>query len=95
MDSVSDNVIKFPKPELDIELVLEEVIKDEELVHAVQTALLIYCNGLTASTDADWHHVFDACINMTVMAGLNMGMELEDVEILFNEMEIERVEYDA
>lgn len=92
---MSDNVIKFPKAEMDIGVEFEEAVEDAEMTHAVETAMLIYCNGIVATTDADWHNVMDACINMTVIAGLNMGLELEDVQEMFNQIEIERVEYDA
>jgi hypothetical protein len=91
-----DKVIKFPKTsQHDIELTLEEEGEYDEIVMGVQTALICLCSGLKGNTEADWEHIMDACVNMAITAGINSGLEHEDIEALFNHLTIERVHYDA
>lgn len=93
---MSDNVIKFPElSELEIETILEEDALYDEFVVGVQTSLIALCSGLEKNTEANWEHIFDACINMAVTAGLNCDLTHEDIESLFNAMVIEKVQYDA
>jgi len=91
-----DNIINFPKYSgLDIDLELEDIEDYDAMVLGVQTAVMSLCNGLKTTTEAEWEHIMDACVNMAVTAGLNCGMELDDIEYLFHSLTIEKVHYDA
>lgn len=91
-----DNVINFPDPEgLMVDVHLEGSADYDAMVVGVQTAVLSLCNGLHSTTDAEWEHIMDACVNMAVTAAMHCGMELEDIEDLFHSLVIEKVEYDA
>ena len=92
---MTDNVIKFPDQELDIEFDPEDELYHDEVVVAVQNSLMFLATGLESSTEADWEHIMDAAVNLSISAGLNCGMTLDDMEVMFNAMQIEKVEYDA
>lgn len=91
---MSDNVINFPN-ELDVEFTPEEEMRHEETVLAIQSSLMFLCDGIERGSEATWDHIMDASINLAIMAALKCGHELEDVELLFNMLEIERVDFDA
>lgn len=92
---MSDNVIDFPKGELNIEFTPEEEMAYDEVVMAVQSSMLFLCDGLERGSDATWEHIMDASINMAIAAGVKSGLDLEDMQLLFNILEIEKIEFDA
>jgi len=95
MDSVTDNIVKFPSKELDIVFTPEEEMKHEEIVHAVTSSLMFQADGIESGSEATWDHIMDAAINVAITAGVNSGLTFDQIELMFNIMQIQEVEYDA
>lgn len=92
---MTDNIVKFPNRELHIEFTPEEEIRYDEIVSGLQSAAFMMMDGMHKNTDATWDHVVDAMINATIMCGLEAGLTLEDMQELFHNIYIEKIEYDA
>lgn len=92
---MTDNIVKFPSNELDIVFTPEEEMKHEEIVHAVASSLMFHIEGIESGSDANWDHIMDAAINIAITAGVNSGLTHEQIELMFNIMQIHEVEYDA
>ena len=93
---MTDNIVKFPGGELDIELELEETEEDYmEMVEAINTMLEMHIAGLLVTSEANWRHVMDACMSMAVSAGLRAGISAEEIQSMMRTSRIHEVEYDA
>jgi len=93
---MTDNIVKFPGRELDIELELEETEEEYmEMVEAINTMLEMHIAGLLVTSEANWRHVMDACMSMAVSAGLRAGISAEEIQSMMRTSRIREVEYDA
>jgi hypothetical protein len=93
---MTDNIVKFPGKELDIELELEETEEEYmEMVEAINTMLEMHIAGLLVTSEANWRHVMDACMSMAVSAGLRAGLSAEEIQSMMRTSRIHEVEYDA
>jgi hypothetical protein len=93
---MTDNIVKFPGKELDIELELEETEEEYmEMVEAINTMLEMHIAGLLVTSEANWKHVMDACMSMAVSAGLRAGISAEEIQSMMRTSRIHEVEYDA
>ena len=93
---MTDNIVKFPGRELDIELELEETEEEYmEMVEAINTMLEMHIAGLLVTSEANWRHVMDACMSMAVSAGLRAGIPAEEIQSMMRTSRIHEVEYDA
>jgi hypothetical protein len=93
---MTDNIVKFPSRELDIELELEETEEEYmEMVEAINTMLEMHIAGLLVTSEANWRHVMDACMSMAVSAGLRAGISAEEIQSMMRTSRIHEVEYDA
>ena len=93
---MTDNIVKFPGRELDIELELEETEEEYmEMVEAINTMLEMQIAGLLVTSEANWRHVMDACMSMAVSAGLRAGISAEEIQSMMRTSRIHEVEYDA
>lgn len=91
---MSDNIFKFPKKELDIEVDLEKDEWDDQVSEAVFTILKMNVEGIVNTSDVEWEHVMDAALNIAVGAGLAAGFSIEQMQNAMNYMD-EEYEYDA
>ena len=93
---MSDNIVKFPKRELDIDVELDETEQEyDEMVSAINTMLEMQMAGLIVTSEAKWHHIMDACLSMAVSAGLRSGLDTEEIEEIMHSASIQEVKYDA
>jgi len=93
---MTDNIVKFPERELDIEVELDETEEDYmEMVEAIKTMMDMHVAGLIVTSEAKWHHVMEAAMSIAVSAGLRSGLSAEEVEAMFNSAEVNEIQYDA
>lgn len=93
---MTDNIVKFPSKEIDVDLELEETEEEYfEMVEAINTMMEMHVAGILTTSDAKWHHVMDAAMSMAVSAGLRAGMSAEEIEAMMKTSRIKEVEYDA
>jgi len=93
---MTDNIVKFPGTELDVELDIDETEEEYfEMVEAINTMMEMHVAGILTTSDAKWHHVMDAAMSIAVSAGLRAGMSAEEIEAMMKTSRIKEVEYDA
>ena len=93
---MTDNIVKFPSKEIDVDLELEETEEEYmEMVEAINTMLEMHVAGLLVTSEAKWQHVMDACMSMAVSAGLRAGITAEEIQSMMRTSRIHEVEYDA
>lgn len=92
---MTDNIYKFPKKELDIEVNLEEQEYNAQVVDAVHTMLEMHVAGIVSVSDVEWEHVMDAALSVAMSAGLRAGIPSEELQAILASATIEEVSYDA
>jgi len=92
---MSDNVIRFPKRELNIDVELEDDGDYYEFVFAVQTMIEMHVAGIVGTSDVEWEHVMDAAMSVGIGAGLRAGITPEELQEMLASCKVEEVEYDA
>ena len=90
---MTDNVVEFPKKELDIAVNLEDD-GYYEIVTAVNTMLEMQVAGMMVTADIEWPHVMDACMSLAVSAGLRSGMEASEITTMLQNAKIHEVDLD-
>ena len=67
---MTDNILKFPKRNLDVEVDLDQTQEEyEEMVEAIVVMMEMHTAGLIVTSEAKWQHVMDAAMSMAVNAG--------------------------
>jgi hypothetical protein len=96
MGGMTDNIVKFPKQGIDVDVELDET-EDEynEMVDAIVVMMEMHTAGLIVTSEAKWHHVMDAAMTMAVNSGLRAGMTTEEIEQTFDSVSVREVQYDA
>jgi len=95
---MTDNILKFPKRglEIDVDVELEETQEEyEEMVEAIVVMMEMHTAGLIVTSDAKWQHVMDAAMSVAVNAGLRAGLSTEEIEGTFESVRVQEVKYDA
>jgi hypothetical protein len=93
---MTDNIIKFPMRNLDIEVELDETEEEYyEMVEAIVVMMDMHATGLIVTSDAKWQHVMDGAMSIAVSAGLRAGMSTEEIEAAFESVKVTEVKYDA
>ena len=92
---MSDNIYKFPKRELDVDVTFEDIELHRDIVDATHTILQMNCEGIVATSDVDWEHIMDAALNVAINAGLRAGASVEELQDILATCTIEENNYDA
>jgi len=93
---MTDNILKFPKRNLDVEVDLDQTQEEyEEMVEAIVVMMEMHTAGLIVTSEAKWQHVMDAAMSMAVNAGLRAGLSTEEIEDTFESVKVQEVKYDA
>lgn len=93
---MTDNIVKFPERELDIEVELDETEEEYyEMVDAINTMMEMHIAGIIMTSPAKWQHVMDAAMSLAVSAGMRSGMKPEEIEKMLNKAKVSEVHYDA
>jgi|TARA_R110001632_G_scaffold222625_1_gene353947 hypothetical protein len=91
---MNDNIVDFPKPkklpaEFFIEVDLEDSRDDMSIVEAITAVMEMHTNGIYLSSDVEWHHIMDACLNIAISSGLRAGIDAEEMENLLGNISID------
>jgi hypothetical protein len=92
MDSMSDNIINFPKEShFTIEL-----LEDAQLIEGVGEMIDIFTQGLNSAHNVDSEIIMAALMQGAAIWGIRSGMSPDDVMDMFKRMKVRlEEEYDA
>jgi len=89
---VTDNVVEFPKPGLDVDVRLE---LDDDEISMITAFLTTQINGLVVSADISMESAVYACLRAAAHAALEDGWTAEDFEAFCKSTEIQEVQADV
>ena len=89
---MTDNVVKFPKAEMEVSFTPE---LDEDEIVMVTTFLMTQINGLVVSADIRMESAVYACLRAAAHAALEDGWSAEDFEAFCKSTEIQEVQVDV
>tara|TARA_S200002703_G_C3653380_1_gene200623 strand:- start:48 stop:317 length:270 start_codon:yes stop_codon:yes gene_type:complete len=89
---VTDNVVEFPKPGLDVDVRLE---LDDDEISMITAFLTTQINGLVVSADISMESAVYACLRAAAHAALEDGWTAEDFEAFCKSTEIQEIQVDA
>ena len=89
---MTDNVVEFPKPGLDVDVRLE---LDDDEISMITAFLTTQINGLVVSADISMESAVYACLRAAVHAALEDGWTAEDFEAFCKSTEIQEIQVDA
>ncbi len=89
---MTDNVVEFPKPGLDVDVRLE---LDDDEISMITAFLTTQINGLVVSADISMESAVYACLRAAAHAALEDGWTAEDFEAFCKSTEIQEIQVDA
>lgn len=92
MGCVTDNVVEFPKRDLDVQVRLD---LDEDEIAMITAFLTTQINGLVVSADVSMESAVYACLRAAAHSALEDGWSAEDFESFCKSTEIEEIQVDA
>lgn len=89
---MTDNVVEFPKPGLDVDVRLD---LDDDEISMITAFLTTQINGLVVSADISMESAVYACLRAAAHAALEDGWTAEDFEAFCKSTEIQEIQVDA
>jgi hypothetical protein len=84
---MSDNVIEFPKAELDIDVELE-IDDDMVVIEGVTDLVDIMLHGFNSAHEVTPEHIMTAMMQLAVIWGFRAGMTPDEIMDLFKRMRV-------
>lgn len=92
MGSLTDNVLEFPKSDLEVSF---EPEIDQDEVSMVTAFIVTQINGLAVSADIRMESAVYACLRAAAHAALEDGWSADDFEAFCKSTQIEEIELDG
>ena len=89
---MTDNVVEFPKRDLDVQVRLD---LDEDEIAMITAFLTTQINGLVVSADVSMESAVYACLRAAAHSALEDVWSAEDFESFCKSTEIEEIQVDA